>query len=68
MNRRDFIKAGAVAAAAAMAPGKLFAQKPEEIKAVLLHLGYNMWCEWLPPDIQSKLDLGRSTPDAELRC
>ena len=68
MNRRDFIKTGALAAAAAMTPDSLFAANPEEIKAVLLHLGHNMWCEWLPQDLQGTLDLGKSKPDAELRC
>ena len=21
------------------------------VKAVLLHLGHNMWCDWFPPDM-----------------
>ena len=53
LGRRDFLKlsaAGGVAAAAdfagaaALKPLERWA-KADEIKAVLLHLGHNMWCE-----------------------
>ena len=45
----------------------------DEIKSVLLHLGHNMWCDWIPPDIDSaelakKFKEGASpVPDAVLR-
>ena len=47
MNRRDFIKS-AVAASALISP-PAFAKKPEDIRAVLLHMGMNMWGEWIAP-------------------
>ena len=68
-NRRDFVRSGAFAALGAALPGTLQAKEPDGFaKAVLLHLGHNMWCEWLPKDLQGKLDLGKSTPDLRLRC
>jgi hypothetical protein len=53
MNRREFVKSAELAAAAvgfgggARGAGQSFASAttPEAIKAVLLHLGRNMWCE-----------------------
>jgi len=50
-TRRDFIAAAALAAAGAAAartPLPRFTA-PGEIKAFLLHLGHNMWCDWFPP-------------------
>ena len=41
MTRRDFVKLSAAAGAAAALP-RAFAAKPEEMRAVLLHLGHNM--------------------------
>ena len=41
MNRREFIVSGA-----ALAAMPSFAKKPSEIRAVLLHMGMNMWGEW----------------------
>ena len=72
MNRRTFIS---LAGAAALAPAARAATKPEEIKSVLLHLGHNMWCDWIPPDIDAAAlaeqfkDPGHSPiPDSVLRC
>lgn len=73
MNRRDFIKSAAAAglgAGCTTAKPAAFtpATGPEAIRAVLLHLGHNMWCEWLPEDVQTRVNLGKGTPDAVLRC
>ena len=43
-TRRKFMAAGAAFAAAPVLAGK-----PEEIRAVLLHMGMNMWGEWAAP-------------------
>ena len=46
---------------------------PGEIKALLLHLGHNMWCDWFPEDIdleivKAEVGGGRNPfPDTELR-
>ncbi len=34
----------------------------EGMRAVLLQLGHNMWCEWLPEDLRGKIDLGSAEP------
>ena len=49
MTRRDFVKLSAAAGAAAALP-RAFAAKPKEMRAVLLHLGHNMWCDWFPKE------------------
>ena len=70
MNRRDFIKASACATA-----GMAVAANPTVIPpwtgkdpahAVLLHLGHNMWCEWLPDGIKAKI-AESFQPDLKLR-
>ena len=44
MTRKEFVVGmGALAAVPA------FAKKPSEIRAVLLHMGMNMWGEWRAP-------------------
>ena len=66
MDRRDFLKLSACAAAGAALP-TLGAELPKlgDIRALLLHLGYNMWCDWFPPDIDTT---GlQSLPDTMLR-
>ena len=73
MNRREFIKLSASSAAAGVAgcatkspitPWK----GTDKIKAVLLHLGHNMWCEWLPDDIMATAQIGeRYKPNYKLR-
>ena len=45
MTRKEFL--GGAAAFAAIKPS--FATKPSEIRAVLLHMGMNMWGEWRAP-------------------
>ena len=73
MNRRDFLKLSACSAAAGMAG---CATKPavpawtgtDKIKSVLLHLGYNMWCEWLPDEVMKTAVIkDRYVPDYTLR-
>lgn len=62
MNRRNFIRLAASSAAAGLAG---CATRPAiapwtgtgKIKAVLLHLGNNMWCEWLPDDLMKNTDI-----------
>lgn len=50
MNRRDFIRT-AVLSAAALPMAGAFASRPDEIRAFLLHLGHNMWTDYLPDDM-----------------
>ena len=75
-TRREFIGAAALAAAGcatARTPLVRFAAAGE-IKAFLLHLGHNMWCDWFPPDIDMekvkaafKDPVRTPVPDEELR-
>ena len=44
--RRDFLKGAVLAAAAAGRGMAQEAAKPDEIRAVLLHMGLNMWGDW----------------------
>ena len=60
MNRRDFIKSAASAMAVASVPA--FAKTPAEIRAVLLHMGMNMWGEWRAPG-EPKIEGKRYTRD-----
>ena len=68
LNRRDFLGAAALAAAGAALPGALRAADGKEpIRAVLMHLGYNMWSECLPPTFRGEIE-ARRRPDVKLRC
>ena len=63
---RDMKKLLAAALVCALGAGSAFAG--EEIRAVLLHLGYNMWCEWLPEEVMAKAKLeADKLPDLKLR-
>ena len=77
VTRRTFLGGAAALAAAGCSttrsgvPGYV---ATGDIKAFLLHLGYNMWCDWIPEDMDvSRLkaqfkDPGRNPfPDTELR-
>ena len=76
MKRREFVKSAALSAAAlgagnvakgAVGRAAASATAPEAIKAVLLHLGHNMWCDWFPEGMDlSKFEKG--LPDTTLRC
>ena len=73
-NRRDFIASAAMAAAGCAAKTSLASfAAPGEIRAFLLHLGHNMWCDWFPEDVDLKaavagMPAGRTPlPDAVLR-
>ena len=67
MDRREFL--GAAGAAAILSvPGVMRAANGREpIKAVLLHLGNNMWAESLPDDFTGTIE-PRRVPDVKLRC
>ena len=77
LTRRTFLGgAAAMAAAGCASKGASFTGyvAPGEIKAFLLHLGHNMWCDWFPEDmdltsLKAKYKkIGRNPfPDAELR-
>ncbi|HBG42055.1 MAG TPA: Tat pathway signal protein [Porphyromonadaceae bacterium] len=65
MKRRDFIKEAAIAGATWGLANKLAANSPntllwesqkhqDEIRAVLLHLSYNMWEDYTPTQYQTK--------------
>ena len=49
VSRRGFIGSLAACAAAGRRP-PAFAARPAEIRAVLLHMGLNMWGDWRQPD------------------
>ena len=70
MNRRDFIKASACAAAGMAAAANTTVIPPwtgkDPVHAVLLHLGHNMWCEWLPDGVKAKI-AESFQPDLKLR-
>lgn len=66
MNRREFIASGMMAAAA-MGAAPVWAQKPGDIKAVLLHLGFNMWCDWIPEGLDVT-GHPKAVPDTVLRA
>ena len=76
MNRRDFLKLGAGAAVGATVTDGLSATAkaakgpvaPEgDIRAFLVHLGHNMWCDWYPEGFDVS-GCRESLPDATLRC
>ena len=68
-TRRSFIASTALATAggvAARTPLPRFTA-PGEIKAFLLHLGHNMWCDWFPPDVDPKVVKAAIPPTAARR-
>ncbi len=69
MDRREFVKLSACAAVAG-AGLRTFAErqpKPGDIRALLLHLGHNMWCDWFPADADPAACPKAPKPDARLR-
>ncbi len=74
MSRRKFlggaVSCAALAASAAAASTKAGSgpRAPKgDMRAFLIHLGHNMWCDWYPSDVDlSKIENG--LPDTELRC
>ena len=43
--------------------------RSKEIKSFLLHLGHNMWCEWLPEELMKDECIAeRNRPDKRLAC
>lgn len=72
MTRREFLEMSACAGACAAMPSAVKAAGGrDEIKAVLLHLGMNMWCDYLPEDMDNAIlaskTSGRGVPDTVLR-
>ena len=73
MNRRDFLRLSAATSAAAAAGCATRPTIPrwagvDKVKAFLLHLGHNMWCEWLPGDLNATARIHeRYAPDLKLR-
>ena len=72
-NRREFIQMSALCAGAALtgcvsgrAPSGPLA-KDGDYRAILLHLGQNMWCDWYPKDADVSA-LKDGLPDRKLRC
>ena len=47
-TRRDFVR-DAMVGAAGIAAAPVFASAPESIRAVMLHMGMNMWGDWHAP-------------------
>ena len=67
-DRREFLKLSACAAAGAAFPGLGADQpKPGGIRALLLHLGHNMWCDWFPEDVEPAACPKAPKPDTKLR-
>ena len=72
-DRRDFLKMSALCAGAAFsgcvsgvaASGPL--AKDGDYRALLLHLGNNMWCDWYPADADLSA-IKDGLPDKKLRC
>ena len=68
-TRREFVTSAALAAAGctvARAPLSRFTASGE-IKAFLLHLGHNMWCDWFPPDVDLNIVKAAIPPNGRLR-
>ena len=76
ISRKTFLAGTAALAAAGCTTGmkSLRLAAADEIKALLLHLGHNMWCDWFPGDMDLAALSARyagkdgfSLPDDELR-
>ncbi len=76
VSRKTFLAGAAALAAVGCTTGakSLRLSAADEIKALLLHLGHNMWCDWFPEDMDLaalsahyKGKDGFSLPDTELR-
>jgi hypothetical protein len=73
MNRREFLNLSACSAMAGLSGCATGRSIPvwtgtEKIKALLLHLGHNMWCEWLPDEMMKSAKITeRYVPDLVLR-
>ena len=65
ISRIEFLSTAA--AAAMTAPFGAKAQERKEISAMLLHLGHNLWCDYLPEDMDNDKILGKDKPDTVLR-
>ena len=73
-DRRKFLKMSAMCAGAAFAGcatgahgGRASLAKGGDCRALLLHLGHNMWCDWYPKEADVSA-LKDGLPDRKLRC
>ena len=70
LDRREFLALSAAAglAGCVTTPSATKWTGTDKVKALLLHLGHNMWCEWLPDDVQRTATIHeRYRPDETLR-
>ena len=69
MDRRSFLKMSACAAAAGASVPAIGSDLPRlgDIRALLLHLGHNMWCDWFPADVDPAACPNAPKPDTKLR-
>lgn len=66
VTRHDFLRLTMGVACSSVLP-TFGAAKTDEMKAVLLHLGRNMWCDWFRPGEPTALKQGAGAPGTELR-
>ena len=66
ISRREFVST-AVGTVAASCFGSVGTVKNKEMSAMLLHLGHNLWCDYLPEDMDNDRILGKDKPDTVLR-
>ena len=68
LDRREFLALSAAAglAGCVTTPSATKWTGTDKVRALLLHLGHNMWCEWLPDDVQATIN-ERFRPDDTLR-
>lgn len=64
LTRRSFIGSSI---AASFVPESLWAKTSDEIRAFLIHLGYNMWCDWFDSDVDLS-SVTKGKPDVRLRA
>ena len=73
LDRRSFLKlsVGAAVGVGGLPGGAATAAAPlpklGDIRAILLHLGHNMWCDWFPTDADAAAHAS-CAPDRVLRC
>ena len=69
LDRREFLALSAAAGLAGYAatPSATKWTGTDKVKALLLHLGHNMWCEWLPEELMTEAVIGtKRMPDFTL--
>ena len=67
MTRKDFLSAVGASAAMSVLPSALATEDGKKrTKAVLLHLGANMWCDWVPDGQDDSHLKGQARPERAL--